>query len=35
MKAMLIHFDITPGKQADFEAAYTPHVNNIRARDPS
>jgi len=35
MKAMLIHFEITPGKQADFEAAYTRHVTNIRERDPS
>ncbi len=35
MKAMLIHFDITPGKQADFEAAATQHVHNIRERDPS
>ena len=32
---MLIHFDITPGQQADFEAAYTRHVHNIRTRDPS
>lgn len=35
MKAMLITFDITPGKQADFEAAVSFHVNNVRNRDPS
>lgn len=35
MKAMLITFDIIPGKQADFEAAVSFHVGNVRARDPS
>jgi quinol monooxygenase YgiN len=35
MKAMLITFEITPGKQADFEAAVSFHVNNVRTRDPS
>jgi quinol monooxygenase YgiN len=35
MKAMLITFDITPGKQAEFEAAVSYHVNNVRTRDPS
>lgn len=34
MKAMLIHFDITPGKQADFEATTARHVHNVRTRDP-
>jgi quinol monooxygenase YgiN len=32
---MLITFDITPGKHADFEAAVSFHVNNVRTRDPS
>jgi quinol monooxygenase YgiN len=35
MKAMLITFDIAPGKQADFEAAVSFHVGNVRTRDPS
>jgi quinol monooxygenase YgiN len=35
MQAMLITFDITPGKQDDFEAAVLFHVNNVRTRDPS
>ncbi len=35
MKAMLITFDIIPGKQSDFEAAVSFHVNNVRARDPN
>jgi quinol monooxygenase YgiN len=35
MNGLLIHFDIAPGKQADFEAAMAFHIGNVRARDPS
>jgi quinol monooxygenase YgiN len=35
MKAMLITFEILPDKQAEFEAAVSFHVGNVRTRDPS
>ena len=35
MKSMIIHFDVTAGKQAEFETAMQFHVNNVRKRDPS
>lgn len=35
MKAMLIHFEIAPGRQAEFERATAFHANNVRTRDPS
>jgi quinol monooxygenase YgiN len=35
MKAMLIHFEVAPGKQAEFERATAFHANNVRTRDPS
>ncbi len=35
MKGLLIHFHVTDGKQADFEAATSELVRRVRANDPS
>jgi quinol monooxygenase YgiN len=35
MKGLLIHFDVSDGKQAEFEAAAHVLVSRVRERDPS